>query len=67
MPNESKSLFKKSLVSGVVLIAAAIAVAVAAFARIISGEAANVILPVLVAGTVTYNLFLVAAKSQKKK
>ena len=63
MSNKSKSAVRKSLISGVILIAAAIAVSGAAFAGVIKGEVANIVLPVLVAGTVVYNvLFLAQSK-----
>ena len=50
-----KSILKKSLISGIILIIAAVAVAVAATIGIIPGQAANIILHALVIGTVTYN------------
>ena len=54
-----KSTLKKSLISGIVLIIAAVAVAVAATIGVIPGQAANTILTALVVGTVVYNfLFL---------
>ena len=61
MSNKSKkSKVRKSLISGLILIAAAVAVSGAAFAGVITGEIANIILPVLVAGTVVYNVILLA-------
>ena len=52
-----KSILKKSLISGIILIIAAVAVAVAATTGVIPGQVANIILPVLVAGTVAYNAY----------
>jgi len=61
MSNKSKkSKVRKSLISGLILIAAAIAVSGAAFAEVITGEIANIILPILVAGTVVYNAVFLA-------
>ena len=61
MSNKSKkSKVRKSLISGIILIAAAVAVSGAAFARLITGEIANIILPVLVTGTVVYNAVFLA-------
>ena len=54
-----KSILKKSLISGIILIIAAVAVAVAATIGVIPGQVANTILTALVIGTVAYNfLFL---------
>ena len=61
-PNKSK--VRKSLISGLILIAAAVAVSGAAFAGVITGEIANIILPILVVGTVVYNAIYLA-KSEK--
>ena len=61
MSNKSKkSKVRKSLISGLILIAAAVAVSGAAFAGVITGEVANIILPILVAGTVVYNAVFLA-------
>ena len=57
-----KSILKKSLISGVILIIVAVAVAVAATIGVIPGEAANIILPVLVAGTVAYNVIFLGTQ-----
>jgi len=65
MSNKSKkSKVRKSLISGLILIAAAVAVSGAAFVGVITSEAANIILPILVAGTVVYNAVFLA-KSEK--
>ena len=65
MSNKSKkSNVRKSLISGLILIVAAVAVSGAAFAGLITGEIANIILPVLVAGTVVYNV-VILAQSEK--
>ena len=65
MSNKSKkSKVRKSLISGLILIVAAVAVSGAAFAGLITGEIANIILPVLVAGTVVYNV-VILAQSEK--
>ena len=68
MSNKSKSAVRKSLISGLILIAVAVAVSGAAFAGVITGEIANIILPVLVAGTVVYNvIFLAREKNDSVK
>jgi len=65
MSNKSKkSKVRKSLISGLILIAAAVAVSGAAFAGVITGEVANIILPILVAGTVVFNAVFLA-KNEK--
>ena len=55
-----KNKVRKSLISGLILIAVAVSVSGAALAGLITGEIANIILPVLVAGTVVYNAALLA-------
>ena len=60
-----KSMLKKSLISGLILIIAAIAVAVAASLEVIPSGTANIILPILVVGTVAYNVIFVAQSHNK--
>ena len=61
MSNKSKkSKVRKSLISGFILIVAAVAVSGAAFAGLITGEIANIILPILVTGTVVCNAIFLA-------
>ena len=66
MSNESRNKLKKSLISGLILIIAAIAVSGAAYAGVISNEAANIINPILVTCTVFYNAIFVAQVLDKK-
>ena len=65
MTNETKSLLKKCLVGGIILTLAATIISVAAFVGIITDKVANILNPIIIAGTVAYFVLFLPQKRKK--